>query len=665
MISSKKTIILSVLFSFLSTSFLLSQNPPAAPIEWKKVPMEDLLMTSYEPDPGASALILCDYGFTSFNDDLHLIFDRHLRIKIFNENGYKLTTHSIGIYDNLEYIDDIRGITYNINENGKILTTNLDDDDIIKEKLTGDFITHKFTMPGLKPGCIVDIKYRIVTDHIAWVRDWTFQHSEPVRWSEYRVMSLRSIAYSAITRGFEQFNAVETYETSKVVSGRARSFSGESIAKCNLFRWVVKNAPAIREEPYMTCPEDYMNKVDIQLSGYAIPGFGVETVHRNWEDFVKNEYEGWYKKRISSSGKIKDLASRITGGLSDPEKKLKAIYNWVTQSIVWSGKNSRFPSKKMEEVIELKSGNSADINILLISLLQSAGLSCDPLVLSTRSNGKIQDLYPIAHQFNYILVKATVDSKNYFLDATDPLRPYDLLPEKVLYTKALAIKEGKPEWHGITCDKKNLTHNIAWLNFDEEGKISGYFENSYGEYTSLHLRKNISGKSDKNFASEHFEAETYGFEIDSVVLDKDSIHLPFKIRTYFSSDNYAQITGDMTYFNPNLVFRIKDNPFKTAARKFPVNYPYVFGTTTIINIQIPEGYVVKEGIKNKNIFSGASNINYSRKTMLEGKNLQIICKLDVKELEIKPAQYERLREFYSQVIAAQSEQIVLAKEAVK
>jgi transglutaminase-like putative cysteine protease len=661
MYSAKKIFSVCFILSLFLTDFNYTQD---FPIEWKKIPQEDLKMTSYAADTSASALILCDFGFTSFNDYLELVFTRHMRVKIFNDNAYDFATHIITLSAEDEYIDDIEGFTYWLDDNGKMAKSELDEDDILKEKITSAYVQHKFTMPALRPGCIVDIRYKIITKSVWAVRDWIFQYTEPVRWSEYRLMYLNNLAYSAVTRGYEGFYINEAIQTTRVVSGTALSYTKNSIANCNILRWVVKDAPAVREEAYSTCPEDYMNKVEIQFSGYAIPGQGVKTFNNDWKTFVKDEHEGkWFGKKISTSGKVKTVANTVTAGIHDNEEKIKAIYNWVTRSITWSGANTRYPQKDMDYVLEQKKGNSADINLLLVSLLKSAGLECYPLILSTRSNGKIQDLYPIDNQFNYVIAKVSDGSKNYYLDATDPLRPYDLLPQKVLYVKAIAIKEGPVEWVTLGCEKKNTTYNIAWLRVDEEGSINGYFENSLGEYVSLSIRKELVSGNERDIIKKYLETEMYGFEIDSIVIsNKDSIHLPLKITTYVTSDQYAQVSGDMIYLNPNFVFRIKENPFKAEQRKFPVDYGYYRTFNTIITILFPEGYDVRESIKNKNLYAGASNINYSRKTALEHNQLQLVCKFDIREIEVKPVLYEKLREFYSRLLSTQSEQIVLARK---
>jgi transglutaminase-like putative cysteine protease len=661
MFAARKILFLLVPF-FLCTTMIYAQD---APVQWKKIPVEDLQLTSYSADTAASALILCDYGVTSFDDDLNLVFDRHLRVKIFNENGYYFGDHVIRLFDEYDKLDDIEAYTYWINEKGKVQSLEFDDDDLRKEQASEDFIEYKFAMPGLKPGCILEIKYRIITDHIGLVRDWTFQYSEPVRWSEYRVMHLANFAYSSISRGYELFYINEVTPTTKVVAAAAQSYTGKPIANCNMMRYVLKDAPAVRKESYMACPDDYKNKVEIQLAQYALRGGGVKKLGNNWPDFVKDLHESkWFGKRIEVSGSVKKIASEITAGLTEPEEKVKALYNWVSQSIVWDKDERMYPGLKMDEVISQKKGNSADINLLLVSLLRSAGIESDPFILSTRSNGRIQDLYPIRYQFNYVVARAKVNSKSIFLDATNPLRPYDLLSSNLLYVKALAVKEGPLEWTSLGSSKKNTTVNFASIKLNGDGAVSGYLENKWGEYSSLRIRNRLSGSNEKEVISNMLETEYYGFSIDSVMIKgKDELDKSVETTAYVNSDEYAQNTGDLIYFNPHIVYRLKENPFKAEVRKFPVEYGYHNSSVNTINITIPDGYEIKETLKNKNIFAGAANISYSRKVISEGNNLQITCKFDIKEVEVKPNLYPKLREFYSQVLAAESEQIVLAKKS--
>ena len=217
----------------------------------------------------------------------------------------------------------------------------------------------------------------------------------------------------------------------QVFSG-VRSYLSADIVHCTQYRWVVRNLPALRDEPFITTISDYVNKVDVQLAAYSFIGSGVKRVMNEWKSLVNELVESEnFLEKIDDTRQISKQAKEITTGLSSAEEKMKAIYNWVANSIVWSGSNKVFAEQDVNDVLETKKGSNAEITFLLLSLLKSVGINGDPVILSTRSNGKIQDLYPILSQFNYVLARACIGSQYYYLDATDPLRPMELLPIKV------------------------------------------------------------------------------------------------------------------------------------------------------------------------------------------------------------------------------------------
>ena len=651
------------LFLFLLTQNVFSQDPP---IDWEEIPLTDLQMTSFPRDSNASAVILCDYGETKLNDDMDLIYTRHFRVKILNENGYDWGTHSIYLYtgENGERLNELEAITYSLSENGDIIETELDDDEIFEEEVMEDHVKYNFTMPALKPGCIIEIRYKIVAESLWFVRGWTFQKDEPVLWSEYRIKYPQNISFAAVSTGYEPWALNEHTEVTQIFRGTAAVYLG-NIANCHQYQWAIKNAPALRDEPYITTSDDYVNRVDIQLAGYNFYQTGARKVLQDWKT-LSNELLDLksFGDMIDETGDVEELTLSLTKDLTSSFEKMRSIYSWITKSIVWTGENDIYADYDADEVIEYKKGNNAEITFLLLSMLKSAGLSCDPVILSTRSNGKVQELYPIVSQFNYVLARAHIGSQVYFLDATDPSRTYDLLPEKVLNVKGFVIKKDKPEWVFLASAKNNLNKSIINVKINEDGSLSADFEEMYGEYKSLSVRKDLNNKIESDIAKDLFDTESSGFTLDSVkVFEKDSISVPFRIKAWITSSNYTQQGGDFLYFNPTMIHRLTDNPFKARERKFPIDYGYPRGQLIITNIIVPDGYEIKEKYSNKSINVGNS-ASFKRVVEINENHLQIMSRMDIKESEIKPKYYKELKDFYSNVVQAQSEMIVLGKREI-
>jgi len=621
-------------------------------------------MKSYPADTNASAVILYDKGESFIDDNMDIDFKRHLRVKILNTKGYEWGSHTVDLYTGsyIERIVNIEAATYWIENNGQIKSSSLNSKDIFMEKTSDNITRCKFTLPALKPGCVIEIRYNVISPEMINVRGWTFQHSEPVVWSEYVLRSPKSIAFSWVTQGYEQFKIQDEQDATQVFSGTAASYFSSSVVKCNQYRWVLANAPAMREEPYITTIEDYRNKVDVQLMGYAYNGI-IKKFLNNWDKFISDLLDSkYFGNKIEETSKAKKIVNSIITNLSSREEKMQAIYNWVSNSIVWDGKKISDANQDIDDVIDSKKGNSAEITFLFLSMLKCAGINGDPVILSTRDNGRVQSLYPIISQFDYVIARVKLDSVLYFIDATDPLRPIDLLPTKVLNVKGLVIQKGSVEWVTLTSNKKS--HNVAIANIElkQDGSFNGNIEDFYKDYGALNSRRKIKGKSGIEFAKESFDANKTGISVDSVsVLGRDTINIPFSIKTFVSSSNYGQCNNDIIYLNPQLINRIWENPFKTQNRKFPVDFSYGRSMETIINITLPDSFEVKEQLENRNLSICANELNYFRYFSVVDNRVQLRTKMEIKKSIISPEFYSQLREFYEKIVACGQEQIVLSR----
>jgi transglutaminase-like putative cysteine protease len=650
-----------ILFSFISLSLLDAQDPP---IQWGEIPKADLEMKSYPQDSNATAVILCDYGESSLNNDVDVVFRRHVRIKILTTKGYEWGTFAIRLYteDHTESIKDIEGATYLLDDRGEVVKKELDEDEVIEEEVDDKHTLCKFTMPGLTPGCVIEVRYAIKAKSLWFIRDWTFQHSEPVRWSEYRVRFPRSIAYSGVTVGYEPFVIREQSEVVQEFRG-LRYLFGDDRVPCNQFRWAVRDLPALRNEPYITTIGDYLNKIDVQLAGYAFISTGVKEFMTTWKALVNELVENKnFLEKVDDTRRIRKQAEQLTAGLLSPEEKMRAIYGWVSTSIVWTGQNRATAEQDVDDVLESKKGSSAEITFLLLSLLKSVGIEGDPVILSTRDNGIIQDLYPIVSQFNYVLARVTIGSHYYYLDATDPLRPVELLPTKVLNTRGLVIKRDSIVWVRLTSTKCCVDVSLGMITLTPDGSIAGTLEDSDQDYAALFTRRGLKDKKDVDVAKKEFDADQMGIAIDSVsITGKDSIAAPLKMKAWISSSTYAQSSGDMIYINPHILHRSTDNPFKSKVRKFPIDYSYPRSYASTVVLVLPDSFAVKALPPDRSLYVGSSFLTYSQRVKSDSSQVRITNKLEIRETTIKPARYDELKNFYSQIVAIESGQLVLER----
>jgi hypothetical protein len=213
-----------------------------------------------------------------------------------------------------------------------------------------------------------------------------------VLWSEYRAEIPRSLDYARILYGFPSFEVEESNE-----------ILGPGGSKSVRHRWAVRDVPALREEPFLTTLHDHAMRMDFQLAAYLHPGQGPVQELTTWEDLATRLAEHPYFGRQVTTRALRQQAATVTTGLSDPEAKMNAIYDFLRTSITPSGRRGFLASENLDAVLRTKSGSVPEINLLLLAMLRGAG----PVLISTRSNGRLLRQYPLASQFNYVAVEAT------------------------------------------------------------------------------------------------------------------------------------------------------------------------------------------------------------------------------------------------------------------
>jgi len=646
----------------LLTCLTRAQTPP---VKWGEIPKSDLEMKDCSADTSAAAMILCDYGYSHFNDDLEIEYDRYLRIKIFNKQGYEWGNKSITVYDrkNTEKVSDIEAVTYSLDQNGKIEKYDLDDDDIFEEEVSDNYKKYRFTLPHLEPGCIIEIRYKITTDNPFYMRDWTFQYSIPVRWSEYCIRTPKRITYAIVTLGYEPYEIKDVEETTQMFRGSAASYLHSDVATpCWLYHWAAKDLPALKDEPYITTKDNYLNRIQVQLSGYALGDQAWTQVLSNWDSLLKELLDNdQIIDAIDVTGDVKKLAADITRDASSPLDKMIAIYNWVRNSIVWTGQDRITAKKDVDDVIEDKKGSNSEITFLLLSMLKSCGIQGEPIILSTRSNGKIQNSYPIISQFNYLAARVNIDNKYYVIDATDPLRPYDLLPQELLNVPALIIKPGKPEWIAINDPVKSTRKSVTSISLSADGSVTGSIEESLSRYDALSLRQRLKDKKDIEIVKEYYNSDETSISIDSaIIINKNNTEEPLTIKAWFKSDNYTQANNDFIYLNPFVIHRRKSNPFKVETRNFPIDYANKSAAINVVNVSFPHDLTLKDSVLKANIGVDRS-IDYTINMQCMDNNVQIVSNFAINDVEIAPKMYPRVKNLYSRIVDLESVMLAFTK----
>lgn len=627
-------------------------QPEPEPLRWGKVPDAHLAMTSYPGDPEAHAVVLGDHGEARVERDGSIRFKRHRRVKILDEGGYDFADVSLtyNSEDNYQRVDKIQGQTFVLQPDGKVRRVTLDRGSIFTEDIGRDRKRVTFTLPALEPGAVVEFRYEVTTKSPLRMPDWYFQDEEPVLYSEFEMEHPTSLAYTIVTSGNPDFDEYSDQE-------KGLSFDGD----VKRYRWVTTRVPALREERYMTTLDDYIQKLEIQLAEFYRPGIGAERVLKTWEQLTAELLDNVsFGRKLNASRTVRQEALAVTDGLTSPQEKAEAIYDYVRSTVVWDGAYRTFADRDLRDVLQSKRGTSAEINLLLVALLREAGLPAAPAILSTRGHGRILRAYPLVSQFNYTTAAVKRGGRWHLLDATDAVRPARLLPVRALNEQALVIAEA-PEWVAVT--PEGSTHEVAVeAALQADGALVGTLRSEADGYGAVDARGLLREQSTMDYVTGHLLGDVPGIEIgEARLLEPEDPDGPVVIEASFTVPEYAQRAGNLMLVRPLMTMRTDENPFKLERRTYPVDFAHPFQTRYSASISLPEGYAVDEVPRDALLLLPVRGGAYERTVTAEGDTLHISASMQVRQTVYGPNLYGDMKRFFDNAVAADAETVVLVQ----
>jgi hypothetical protein len=646
-------------------------------IKFGKVAPEDFNLSKYSYDTGAAAVIIADIGSTSFEGNnkgyFSLVFKRYKRIKIVNKNGFGAASDEIEVYsDGLkqESLTDLKAVTYNL-ENGQILETKLDEKSIFTDKITKKGSLKKFTMPAVKEGSIVEISYTVKSDFYTYLRAWDFQGHYPCLWSEYQVSIPEYFHYMKVNQGDQNFfidtvTGTKEYYTIRVSGGTESDDIYDLKANVIQERWVKKDVPAIRREAYITTLRNYIARVEFQLNYVQY----TPTTQRydymgSWyiasEKLLKDDQFG---KALDDDNRwMEDELKSILAGSTDELEKTQRIYAYVRDHFSCSDYDGIYADKSLKTVFKNKTGNVAEINLLLTALLRHENINTDPVILSTRDNGYPSEVYPIMDRFNYVICAAHLSSKTVYLDASRPQLGFGHLPEDCYNGAARIVNKEKPFVIYFNPDsvKERTVTSVLIVN-DDKGFPSGTLQTTLGLNESYELREKIRKSSQKDYFKDIQTAYGSDLELDNPQGIDSLTKLDCPVKVYYDFNLKSLTSEDIIYFSPMLAEAYKKDPFTPAVRTYPVEIPYTVDETYTLNMEIPAGYEVDELPKSARVLLNETEGSFEYLIQKNATSIQMRSRIILNKAVFAPEEYSVLRDFFAYVVKKHGEQIVFKKK---
>jgi hypothetical protein len=658
-----------LVFLLLTTRFLLvGQNITMVHPDFGAVTIDNFHPLSFLADSNAGALVLEDIGKTELEGyarGWRVKYSRYRRILLRNKNGFDIAKVAINFspYQNdTGKLATLWAMTDNP-ENGKVVQTHVEREDMFLETKPEGSSKETFTFPNIKPGSIIEYFYSVYSGNIYTLFPWNFQGKYPCLKSEYSVTSPSVFNFAISKQGFLP---IDSRRDSIISTLQAGPYS----VKTPVFTmtWSLRDIPPYAEEPYVNSMDNYISGLRFQLSEMMdISTRRRENIMKTWESLNQDLYRNSAFGGVMTTSKHwerRELRAIVPDGVGNLEKA-RAIFAFVRDHFDAEGRDFVADADlTLKDIYKARRGSVAEINLMLTALLREEGLAADAVILSTKDNGLLNPSYPMMENFNYVIVRVPIDGKDYLLDATDPRIGFGKLPLDCYNGYARIIKTANTTGGPFELSPDSLREfrytSIMLSDNEAADSVTGRCTTVEEYHRSEEIRELVVKKGEGPFFEE--VRKSYPFEV--VLSDK-------RIDSLLNYDQPVTVQYTLTfptggvdhfYFNPMLSKVIKGNPFTAANRQYPINMPYTRNDLYVLQMDIPKGYEVEEMPKPIKVRLNENDGWYQYDFLVDSQSIQLRSRLVLNRASFLPEEYQSLRDFFALIVKKQSELIVFRKK---
>ncbi|HQX04604.1 MAG TPA: DUF3857 domain-containing protein, partial [Flavobacterium sp.] len=376
----KRVILVVFLVVFQTMNF-------AQELKFGKVSKEELEETKHPLDPNAPAAILSKKYTVKYEYQQNIGFvqirEITMRIKIYTQEGFEYADYMAPFYNSKsarETVSKVNGTTYNL-EGGKITETKLKSDQVFENEITKYRSEVKFTMPNVKPGSVLEYKYEIRSPFEQNIDQVECQYEIPLNKLDVKISIPDYYTVKPSTKGYFPINLKQSKENTSftlmssdrynVKTGNAgQTYADNYTYTSNVYSVTMSNVPAIKQEPYVDNLSNYKAAINMEVVGYQFPGQLYKSYAQTWDDVVKSIYESEnFGGELKKTGYFEQDLDKVINDITIQTDRMAAVLEFCKNKIKWNDYYSLFSRDGVKDAYKKGVGNSGDINLNLINML--------------------------------------------------------------------------------------------------------------------------------------------------------------------------------------------------------------------------------------------------------------------------------------------------------
>ena len=302
---------------------------------------------------------------------------------------------------------------------------------------------------------------------------------------------------------------------------------------------------------------------------------------------------------------------------------------------------------------------------MLLAILKAHDLEAYPILISTRGNGKMIDVYPILSQFNHVMVGVNINDNFSLMDMGSPIRPIGFPRVSALNGGGWLVDKDNPQWLSFNAPA-STSREFVQFSWAEDGSINGKISGTYNGYDALDLRAQALEDPEGKFIKEDLGKTFPNIEIESVTFKNEKdLSKNMQSSVTCKIQNATQNVGDFRYVNPLVIPILEKNPFQLEERNYPIDIPYPSRVEYTFMIDIPEGFEVEEMPENIRIELPNEGGAFQYLTSVNFNKITTAIKLNIDKLKYSQEEYQGIKQFFDLIIEKHNEQIVFKSKTLE
>jgi transglutaminase-like putative cysteine protease len=515
------------------------------------------------------------------------------------------------------------------------------------------------TPPGADPGGVVAYESEVQLPSYMTENSWEFQRSIPVHHAIFEI---------DLPSGWKQrawWHNHDSAQAQEVAPGH--------------WRWELTDIPEVDTEDAPLAP------AEVAIAGRMVVHYAANDIAQGdqlWAN-IGRWYDGLATPQATATAEISAKAQELVSKESDFTARVEKIAEFLQREIRYVGIEigiGGYQPHQAGAVFHNRYGDCKDKATLLIAMLNSVGVHATYVLVDTRRGFVDTDVPSIDgnHAIAAIevpegyhdarlktIAKARNGQRFLIFDPTNQYVPLGLLPTYLqgsIGTLVNGANSQAIELPVVPSDG-DVTERFARLQLDANGTLQG---------SVTETRMGASSSRERNYFAENAEKERREYVERRLRQDFSEFQLKgesaenvqnleeqFVVKYEISAPEYAKKAGSLLLVRPRVLGSDAD-ALNEKPRKYPIDLRVVATRRDTFDVSVPPGFAIDELPDPTKVDVGFAT--YSSEVKADKDVLRYSRELVVKELVLKPDQYDNLKKLEAAITTDENRSAVLKRQ---